>query len=145
VWFTGVIEDAKERNLSLEEMLELVAEYVYSQDNLEDFLMYKGPNFFAENINRDPSRLKTMETKAGEYNIVVDTIIQREANNIFQSKHPEILKNYNELENFKFKIVNDSLLLSDAQQYTKKYYLTLKESIQIKAEKMYQQSASNDN
>ena len=145
VWFTNIIEDAKERSISLEEMLELAAEYVYSQENFEDFLMYKGPNFFAENIYRDPVWFKNMEAKATEHNISVDTLIQREANNIFQSKHSEIFIKYNELEDIKFNIVNDSLLLLDAKQYAKKYYLTLDESIQIKAEKMFQQPTSNKN
>ena len=143
VWFTNVIEDAKEKNLSLEQMLEMVAEYVYSQENIEKFLMYKGPDFFAENIKRDPSWLKTMENKARENNIAVDTIIMREANNIFRSEYPEIYKNYNELEKLKIKIVNDSLLLSDAEQFANKYYLTTDEAVQIKAEEIFQQQTSN--
>ncbi|MCD4732198.1 MAG: hypothetical protein K8R74_16450, partial [Bacteroidales bacterium] len=145
VWFTNIIEDAKKRSLSLEEMLELAAEYVYSQENIEDFLMYKGPNFYAGNIYRNPSWFDNMEIKAMEYNIAVDTLIQREASNIFQTKYPEIFKSYNELKNLKFKIANDSLLLSDTKRFAKKYHLTLGESIQIKAEKMFQQPASNEN
>ena len=143
VWFTGVIEDAKERNLSLEEMLELVAEYVYSQENIEDFLMYKGPNFFVENIKRDPSRLNSIEILAKENNIALDSIIIQKANNLFQSKYPEIFKNYYILENLKSEILNDRLLLSDAQQFAKKHYLTLDESIQINAEILYKNGDSN--
>jgi len=143
VWFTGVIEDAKKRNLNLEEMLELAAEYVYSQENIEDFLMYKGPNFFAENIKRDPSRLNAIEIKAKENNIELDTLIIQEANNLFQSKYPKTYKDYYVLKSLKSEILNDSLLLADVQQFAKKHHLTLDESIQISAEVMFKYANSN--
>lgn len=136
VWFTGIIKDAKERNLSVEEMLELAAEYVYKQDNVEEFLMCKGPSFYAENIKRDPTRYKAIEIKAAENNLELDSALLQEANNLFQSKYPEIYKSYMDLENMKYRIFNDSVLLSEAEKYAEKYCLTLKESIQINAELM---------
>lgn len=138
VWFTGIIEDARKRDLRLEEMLELAAEYVYKQENVEDFLMYKGTGFYAESIKSDPSRFKAFEIKATENNLDLDSMIIHEANNIFQSKYPEIYKRYLELEKMKFRILHDSLLLLNAEKYAEKFHLTLEESIQVNSEFMLQ-------
>ncbi len=142
VWFTGIIEDAKKRNLKLEEMLEIAAEYVYKQENVEEFLMYKGPFFYAENIKRDPTRYKAIEIKAVEINMELDSALLQEASNLFQSKYPDIYKSYMDLENMKYRIFNDCTLLSEAKKYAEKYHLTLEESVQINAEQMIEGSKS---
>ncbi len=140
VWFTNVIKDAQGKKISLEEMLNLVAEYVYAQEDLNGLLMLKGPGYFKGIIENDLVWLKGLKAKADENNQSIDELVQLESNYNFKTNHPELFTKYNQLEGFKIKIKNDSLLISEAQQYAKKYYLTLGESIQIKAELMLRNS-----
>lgn len=143
VWFTNTINDAKKRNISLEEILDLIAEYTYGQDNLNNLLMLMGPEYYKRNIMRNKTWYKGLELKATEENISLDELIQHEADFNFQSKHPEIYTQFNKLDDYKEKIANDSLLLSDVKKFAEAYYLTLDEAIQINAELMYKDSGSN--
>lgn len=143
VWFTNTIEDAKKRNISLEEMLSLAAEYTYGQEDLESLLMYKGVKYFTQVILNDPIWYKNLQTEALEKNIPIDQIVQNEANYNFKTNHPETFARHNQLEGFKQRIKNDSLLLLDAQQFAKEFYLTEDEAIQINAELQYKKSISD--
>lgn len=143
VWFTSTIENAIKRNISLEEMLSLAAEYTYGQADIESLLMYKGIDYYKEVILNDPNRYKKLQALAIEKNIAIEELIEDQAKHNFKTKHPETYIRYNQLKSFKQKIKNDSLLLSDARKYAKKYYLTLEESIQINAELMYLEAIPN--
>jgi hypothetical protein len=139
-WFTGIINDSKKRNNRLDEMLNLSAEYVYGQDDMEELLTYVGPQYFANNLRHDAYKFENIKAKAHKNNLPVDTVLQGEARNIFQSKYPEIYKKYYQLENIKLEIANDSLLLKEARQLSEKYFLTLEEAVQIKAETKFKKS-----
>ena len=133
-WFNSVIDKAKNRGISLEEMLEIEAEYIYAQGNLDKYLVFKGPKHFEEEIRRSPGWYKSFEDKADEMNISVDELIASEAENTFKTKHPEEAAIYYTIEENKNLILNDSVQFAQAKQNAKKYYLTFEESIQILAE-----------
>lgn len=137
VWFSGLIKQARARNISLAEMLEINAEYVYSQDNIEDFLMYKGESYYEEIIRNDHPWYKNLKSKAIEDRIPIDELLHQEAVYNFQTNFPDIYTKYNNLEDYKSNIRNDSLLLNDVQLFAQQYNLTLDEAIQIKAERMF--------
>lgn len=143
VWFANTIENAQKRNISLEEMLSLAAEYTYGQEDLESLLMYKGVDYYKQVIVNDPNWYKNLQAKALEKNIPIEKVVENEANYNFKSKHPETYIRYNQLESFKQKIRNDSLLLINAKQLAKEYYLTEEESIQINAELLYLDTIPN--
>ena len=137
VWFTNIIEDAKKRNISLEKMIGLAAEYTYSQDNLENLLMYKGPEYYTGMITNDYNRYNKLQAEAKETNIPIEDLVKQEAIKSFE-KHPEVLTKYNELQSAKQKIRNDSMLFLEVQKFAAKYYLTIEESVQIIAEEKYE-------
>ncbi len=143
VWFTNIIEDAKERNISLDSMLSLTAEYVYSQEDLENYLMLKAPDYYKGMIKNDPVWYSALEARSKENSEPIDDILKKEANYNFKTNYPDIYSKYNQLDSIKLEIINDSTLLSDAQKFANKYYLTLEESVQIKAEIILQEPASN--
>ncbi len=135
-WFNSVIEKAEDRNLTLEEWLEVEAEYIYSQGDIDGFLTYKGPKHFEENIRRSPDWFGSFEIKAAEKNISVDKLIVKESENIFKINHPKAAARYYDIENSKLIILNDSTLLENAKLFADKYFLTKEESLQILAEKL---------
>lgn len=143
VWFTNIINDAKERNISVDSMLTLTAEYVYGQEDMENFLMLKGADYYKGIIMSDPIWFSAVETKSKEQNQSVDEILKKEANYNFQANYPDIYDKYKQLDSIKLEILNDSILFSDAQKFANEYYLTLQESVQIKAEIILQDSISN--
>ncbi|MCD4682974.1 MAG: hypothetical protein K8R86_06800 [Bacteroidales bacterium] len=135
-WFDSVIEKAKQKNITLEEMLEIEAEYIYSQGDIDGFLTYKGPKHFEENIRRSHDWFRSFEIKAAEKNISVDELIVKESENIFKTNHPEAAARYYDIENYKSIILNDSTLFEKAKLFADKYFLTKEESLQILAEKL---------
>lgn len=143
VWFTKLIEDAKQRNISLEKMLSLAAKYAYGQADLDNLLMLEGDDYYKEIIVNDSYWYNSLKAIASEKDTTIEELVKNEAINNFKTKHSEIFIKYNQLQGFKQKISNDSLLLSNTSKFARQYHLTLDEAIQIKAERMYLRTADN--
>jgi len=136
-WFNSIIEKANGRNISIGEMLDLEAEYVYSQENLDKLLVFKGQKYFEEEIKRNKNLLKSVEAKAGKRNISPEKMIPDYADFLFNTEHPEAYKKYKEIELQKQLILNDSLLTEEIKKSAQKYYLTFDEMLQVEAERLY--------
>lgn len=133
-WFNDVIEKARTRGITLEEMLQIESEYVYSQENISGLLSLMGPAYFERQIRKDRSWFKLVKEKAEEKNISMDDAIAEDANYILKTDYPESYKTYHLLDSIKQSILNDSILVSENKQLANYYYLTLEEMLQIKAE-----------
>lgn len=138
VWFNDVIEKARSRGITLEEMLQIEAEYVYSQQDMNGLLAYMGPAYFEQQIRKDRSWYNLVEEKAKEKNISMDEAIAEDADYIFKTDYPDSYLIYHELDSIKRVIVSDSILFEETQKLANHYLLTLEEMLQIKAEQELQ-------
>jgi len=136
-WFDSVIEKANQRGLSLEEMLDIEAEYLYGEQDIENYLIWKGPKHFEESIRRNSEWMNSFEIKAAKENVPIDKLIEEESENMFITNHPKAATRYYELENKKLIILNDSAYIAEIRHIANKYYLTFDETLQIMAEKIY--------
>ena len=136
VWFNSIIEKANRRNISVGEMLDLEAEYAYSQENLDKLLTFKGQEYFEKEIKRNKILLKSVKAKAEGKNISLEKMIPVYADYLFKTEHPEIYEKYKVFEKQKQLILNDSLLTEEIKISAQKYYLTFDEMLQIEAEKI---------
>jgi hypothetical protein len=135
-WLNDVIEKARVRNIPLEEMLELDAEYLFNQKSPDDLLILEGPEYFERAIRRDPNWLTSVRKQAAEKGVSLDEMIRLNAVYIFETDHKETYEKYLKLNSIKDLILNDSLHLNETKELARKYYLTFKEALQIEAEQI---------
>ena len=138
-WFDMVVAKAKQRNIPLEKMLDLEAEYVYGEKDLDGLLTFKGQDYFEDKIRMDENWLNLVRSKAEEKKIPLNEMITSEADYIFKTDHPEPYKKYHELLTLKETIRNDSVLSDETRKLASEYYLTFDEALQIEAEKLFKQ------
>lgn len=139
-WLNSDIQKAKDRNVSLEEMLELDAGYVYSLSNINELLTLKGPAYLENSIRQDNNWLSSLRTKAEEKKISLSELIHQNAVYQMQTSYKAAYDNYMKISEAKEAIMKDSLLFSETKEIARKYYLTMDEAMQVKSEQMTQLS-----
>jgi len=139
-WLDSDIQKAKDRNLTLGEMLELDAEYLYSQSNINDLLTLKGPAYIESSIRQNNNWLNSLRSKAEENKLSLDELVHQDAVYQLQTNYKLAYDNYLKISEAKTAIMNDSILLSETKEIARKYYLTMEEAMQVKSEQMTQLS-----
>jgi hypothetical protein len=137
IWFSSEIEKARVRGISLEEDINLNADYLYSQKDMDGLLMLKGPAYFETQIRNDRKWLKEVQGKADEQRVVLYDMIQKDALYMFETYYKETYQNYLKLTSIKDSILADSLLLNKTNEIAGTYYLTFEEALQLEAERIY--------
>jgi hypothetical protein len=138
-WFDMVVDKAAKNRITLEEMLELEAGYVYQMNDPEAYMTLKGQEHFERSIRHDPNWLNHVRSKAEERGLALDEMISLEADYVFKTNHPEAYETYHQILLNKQMILQDSLLLEKVTKEAAHYYLTLDEMLQIEAERMSEQ------
>jgi len=135
-WFNSIINKAEQKKESLEKMITRDAEYIFSQEDLETYLVYKGPKFYEEKIRSNDKWLSLTRKKAKERNVSLEQMISADAAYMFKQKQPNAYKTFQKIENHKQVILKDSLLLHQTKALAENYYMSFEEMLQIEAEKM---------
>lgn len=135
-WFNQVVEKAKQRNITVAEMLDLEAKYVYMTREVENYLICMGPAHYARLMRSDCNWLSQIQKKADEKQIGLDEMINIEAEYMLKTEHPDAFKTWMQIEQNKIQIKNDSLHFAKVKQAASYYYKTVDEMLQIEAEKM---------
>jgi len=121
-------------------MLELDAEYLYSQSNINDLLTLKGPAYIESSIRQNNNWLNSLRSKAEENKLSLDELVHQDAVYQLQTNYKLAYDNYLKISEAKTAIMNDSILLSETKEIARKYYLTMEEAMQVKSEQMTQLS-----
>ncbi len=142
-WFADIIKKAQQRNISLEEMLQLDAEYMLMMNDKETYFSIKGPAYFAERIRKDHSWLKQVREKAEERGITEEAMIQKDAEYMFRQNHPEAAERYYRIKALEESIRSDSLAMERIWKEAGKKFLTEEEMVRFWAkEKMIEDRRS---
>jgi hypothetical protein len=137
IWFSSEIEKARVRGISLEEDINLNADYLYSQKDMDGLLLLKGPAYFETQIRNDRKWLKEVQGKADEQGVVLYDMIRKDALYMFETYYKETYQNYLRLNAIKESILADSLLLNKTNEIAGTYYLTFEEALQLEAERIF--------
>jgi hypothetical protein len=129
-WFVDVIEKAKNRNISLEEMLQIEAKYVYFNDYSEEFLFYHGVEYYQDKIKASQEWYEQLIQKAKQKGISLDSMLIYS----FQQEFPEIYQKHLTLMRAKNNILMDSTLLFQTNELASKNCCTFEEALLLKAE-----------
>jgi len=135
-WFNDVIRKARERNITLGEMLEIEASYEYQQQNPEKYYIFNGINFYINQIIHTPEWLESIKEKAAIQNINLDELLFSEAEYAFKNYQTEAYEKFAQIEQNKNKILMDSALFLRTKLLADKYFKTFEEMLQVQAEKM---------
>jgi hypothetical protein len=135
--FDSEIEKARVRDITLEENLNLSAEYLYSQKDLNGLLLLKGPAYFENQMRNDPIWMREIKRKADEKRKVLLEIMREDAVYMFTTYHPETYQKYLRLMAIKETIMGDSVLVNKTSQLAARYILTFEEALQLNAERIF--------
>jgi hypothetical protein len=135
-WFDIVIEKAKLKNMSLGDKLNEDANYVFMVNDKENFMIYKGSDYYMEKIKSTPKWLESVKEKAKKKDITVDEMIQLEADYTFNKKYPALFEKHKAIRDKKELILSDSTLNAKTDSIAKSYFMTFDEMLQIEAEKL---------
>jgi hypothetical protein len=135
-WFDSEILKAKEWNMTLEETLDLDGEYLYSQSNMNEMLTLFGPAYYERLIRRDNKWFHSLEVKAAENHVLVEEIVRQDAIYQLQTNNKVAFDNYMKISSAKETILHDSILITETRELARKYYLTIEEGLEVKAEQI---------
>lgn len=135
-WFSDVIEKAKMRNTTLEEMLMLNAKYTYYTNEPFKYNIVYCMGDFEEKVRNDQSRMEEIARKAGEKNISLEEMIAIDAEYTLAESIPEEFQIHQMLQKKMDFIRNDSVLREATQREADFYYLNFDEMLWIKAEQL---------
>jgi hypothetical protein len=136
VWFNNVIDKARNRNITLGEMLDLEARYQFQQVEPEKFYIFDGLNYYINQIVQTPDWIEKIKAKAEQNNLDLDELLIVEADYAFKNYKPEAYDKFAKIQQYKNRILDDSTLYRRTEQLAAKYYKTFEEMLQIEAERM---------
>ncbi|MBN2175770.1 MAG: hypothetical protein JW731_16690 [Bacteroidales bacterium] len=135
-WFSSIIDKAKNRRISVKEMLDLEAKYVFEQREPEKYFIQYGLDHYIDQIRKVPEWWELVKSKSEKEGIDLDAMILREADYAFKTYQPDAYKIYSLIKKNKNSIRNDSILSLETQTMADQYFMTYEEMLQIEAEKM---------
>jgi len=136
-WFGVLIKESDQKDLSLEEILDRHAHYVFSQDDPETYYGTYGPEPIIRNILSDDAWHKKIRESADEMGIPVEQRLEDEALFILNDKHPEALAKYNRIEQLMISIRSDSIRHVSSVDRALRYFMTEEEMVRAEAEYLF--------
>jgi hypothetical protein len=135
-WMNSIISKAKERNISVEEMLETEAKHMYFKDDLNGYITFYGISHFKNIIRNNPEWYKATEKKAENKKISIDEMLTLEADYVFKTSYAGLYKIHHRIDSVKQTIRNNNELFDQLKAEARSKYLTEEEMLQIKAEEV---------
>ncbi|MCF8367392.1 MAG: hypothetical protein K9G76_00020 [Bacteroidales bacterium] len=135
-WIDKVIAKAENQGIPFEIILEKEANYVYHENEPENYMTFRGQKHYEEAIRADQNWLNLVRAKAEEKGLSLDETVSMEADYMFKTNFPDAYNRFQQINHYKEQLKNDSLLIEKIKDKAEGLYLTLDEMLQIEAEKM---------
>ena len=136
-WFADVIKKARERSITLGEMMEMDARYMIRQKDPEKFYGMFGPAPIVNDIRNNRQWLADVKRRAAENNSTLEDYLMEEATYLLTSKHPEALKKYNRIRQISQSIRSDSVWHAYILEKASRYFMTEEEMVRADAEYVF--------
>ena len=135
-WFNDIIAKAKHNHISISEMLDREARYLFLKTEPDTYMVMHGYAYYTRLIRSDAKWLALVQYKADKEHVSLDERPDTVEKYMFGKENPEAYKAWQQIELNKEQIRNDSLHLERVKQKAAYYYLSLEEMLQIEAERM---------
>ncbi|MBE9492048.1 MAG: hypothetical protein IMY70_04125 [Bacteroidetes bacterium] len=142
-WFNHVINKARSKGLSLEEMMYLDAKYIMMMNDLDNYLALFGHEYFEEKIKSDPNWYNSIKEKAAEQKVTVEEMLRQNADYLFRKNNPGAFEKYYAIKQIENNIRADSALFGHIKEKAKNFRLTIDEMIRCDAEFAYEERNSD--
>jgi len=138
VWVAELIKESDRKGLSLAEVLDQHAQFVFLTNDPETFYGTYGPEPIIKNILSDEAWYKKINESADEMGISVEQRMKDEALFILKNDHPAALAKYNRIKQLMFNIRYDSIWHANTVGKASRYFMTEEEMVRAEAEYVYQ-------
>jgi len=135
-WFSVDISKAKNRRITLEEMLMADAKYMYRNQEPINYAVFYGIRENEDQIRNDETWLGQVIQKAKEKNVSVEEMIRFDAEYMLSIHSPESYKIYRRIHENMDIILKDSILTEETRSDAAFYLIPFDEMLMIKAESM---------
>ena len=135
-WFSDEISKAKNRHLTLEEMLMADAKYMYRDQEPVNYAVFYGISEKEDQIRSDKIWLGKVAQKAKEKNVTLDEMIRLDAEYMLSIHDTESYKIYRSIREHMDIILKDSILTEEIRSDAAFYLIPFDEMLMIKAESM---------
>ena len=136
-WFSGIIQSAKEDNMSLSTKMELNARYMYWLEDADAYYACYGPRAKFREIKENEDWYLSARKNAIRKDISIDEQLMEEARYVLSTANPDALIKYDQLSAIKDSIISDSAWFASVMNEAKRYYLTEEEILQAEAERVW--------
>jgi len=143
-WFNTVLQKAEKSKIPLAEQMDNEAWYLYRMNNLNDYLLYHGPEHYRLNILTSSQWSASIRKKAEEKGIAFEDMVNGDANYMFEHEFPDLYQKHALFKSIKAGIRDDTVLLSALREKAALFYMTDEEIILSEAEAMIRDSLHTD-
>jgi hypothetical protein len=137
-WFNDVIDRADRSGITIEERLDLEADYVLWNDKPEMHVSIYGPGSVIGSIESDESWMAQIRERAKEEGQDLDERLIMEARYMLDQDHPEALEKYDAITEYSLAIRSDTAWYRKVMEKAARFYLTEEEMIRVEAERLYE-------
>jgi len=135
VWFTAMIQSARERKRNLDSTLWMEARYQFRKKDKLAYLAEFGVKYYEEVINQDSTWRAGIVAKAKRKAISYEEMLQLDANYVFKKEYPDLYNKRRSIQQVKKQIRGDSLMLKEAKKLADFYHCSLERAIDYQAKK----------
>ncbi len=138
IWFAELIDRAEKKGISLGEMIDRHARFLFETADPDKYYSIYGPDAIIQNILRNKDWLQNIEESAEERNISVEERMMDEALYILKTEHPAALEKYQLIQQYMSNIRTDSIWHAQTLEKASRYFMTEEEMVRAEAEFVYQ-------
>ncbi|MBN1338345.1 MAG: hypothetical protein JXA03_03430 [Bacteroidales bacterium] len=133
-WFGQILTKAEKSGSSLSETLSREAMYLLEQKNPGRFYRLYGPYSYRQSILSSSEWIESIEQKAAERNISLDSAISLDAAYMFEKNFPEQHTDYKRIMEFQKQIKKDTARWNRIMKMASEYCMTPDEAIMVETE-----------
>ena len=138
LWISDIIKNARNRGISLGEMLDLEAKYLLWKTNPEKYYSLLGTAPIVNEIKSNAVWYAEVKKRAEENNNNPDERLMKEARYVLNTRYPASLHKYERIQELMNNIRSDSTWHANTLEKAARYFMTEEEMARVEAEYIYQ-------
>lgn len=143
-WFARLLEEAAEKGLELEEVIDGHARFLFRKEKPEAYYSTYGPDALIMEIRKDENWYGKLKEDAASKNISLEERMMAEARYILRNNYPDALDKYDRIKQIIERIRSDSAWHQYVIDRANQNYMTEEEMIRIEAEWFLLQEDAKD-
>lgn len=136
-WFASLIEEAEEKGISLAEIIDRHAHYLFMTSDPETYYGTYGPEPIINSILINEEWYGNIKKSAAEKGISVEERMMSEARWTLGNKHPDALAKYDRVQQIMINIRSDEKWYRYVTAKAGRYFMTEEEMVRTEAEYVY--------